>query len=87
MNATGIADRIFALARALVGHIRGGLALVNVVDSMLFGGLSGSATADSAALGSIIIPAMAREGYPPAFAAALTSSTASIGIICRRASP
>ena len=48
---------------------------------MLFGGLSGSATADSAALGSIIIPAMAREGYPPAFAAALTSSTASIGII------
>ncbi len=81
MNATGIADRIFALARALVGHIRGGLALVNVVDSMLFGGLSGSATADSAALGSIIIPAMAREGYPPAFAAALTSSTASIGII------
>ncbi len=81
MNATGIADRIFALARALVGHIRGGLALVNVVDSMLFGGLSGSATADSAALGSIIIPAMTREGYPPAFAAALTSSTASIGII------
>jgi tripartite ATP-independent transporter DctM subunit len=81
MNATGIADRIFALARALVGHVRGGLALVNVVDSMLFGGLSGSATADSAALGSIIIPAMAREGYPPAFAAALTSSTASIGII------
>jgi tripartite ATP-independent transporter DctM subunit len=81
MNATGIADRIFALARALVGHIRGGLALVNVVDSMLFGGLSGSATADSAALGSIVIPAMTREGYPPAFAAALTSSTASIGII------
>ena len=81
MNATGIADRIFDLARALVGHVRGGLALVNVVDSMLFGGLSGSATADSAALGSIIIPAMTREGYPPAFAAALTSSTASIGII------
>jgi C4-dicarboxylate transporter DctM subunit len=81
MNATGIADRIFDLARALVGHVRGGLALVNVVDSMLFGGLSGSATADSAALGSIVIPAMVREGYPPAFAAALTSSTASIGII------
>jgi tripartite ATP-independent transporter DctM subunit len=81
MNAAGISDRIFGLARALVGHIRGGLGLVNVVDSMLFGGLSGSAVADSAALGSVVLPAMAREGYPPAFSAALTSSTASIGII------
>jgi tripartite ATP-independent transporter DctM subunit len=81
MNSAGISDRIFALARALVGHIRGGLGLVNVVDSMLFGGLSGSAVADSAALGSVIIPAMRKEGYPPAFSAALTSSTASIGII------
>jgi tripartite ATP-independent transporter DctM subunit len=81
MNTAGISDRIFALARALVGHIRGGLALVNVVDSMLFGGLSGSAVADSAALGSVILPVMAKEGYPPAFSAALTSSTASIGII------
>jgi C4-dicarboxylate transporter DctM subunit len=81
MNTAGISDRIFALARALVGHIRGGLGLVNVVDSMLFGGLSGSAVADSAALGSVIIPAMNKEGYPPAFSAALTSSTASIGII------
>lgn len=81
MNTTGISDRIFDLARALVGHIRGGLGLVNVVDSMLFGGLSGSAVADAAALGSVILPAMAKEGYPPAFSAALTSSTASIGII------
>jgi C4-dicarboxylate transporter DctM subunit len=81
MNTAGISDRIFALARALVGHIRGGLGLVNVVDSMLFGGLSGSAVADSAALGSVILPAMAKEGYPPTFSAALTSSTASIGII------
>jgi C4-dicarboxylate transporter DctM subunit len=81
MNTAGISDRIFALARALVGHVRGGLGLVNVVDSMLFGGLSGSAVADSAALGSVILPAMKKEGYPPAFSAALTSSTASIGII------
>ncbi|MGH7265630.1 MAG: TRAP transporter large permease [Candidatus Rokuibacteriota bacterium] len=81
MNTAGISDRIFGLARALVGHIRGGLGLVNVVDSMLFGGLSGSAVADSAALGSVILPAMKKEGYPPAFSAALTSSTASIGII------
>jgi tripartite ATP-independent transporter DctM subunit len=81
MNTAGISDRIFTLARALVGHVRGGLGLVNVVDSMLFGGISGSAVADSAALGSVIMPAMAKEGYPPAFSAALTSSTASIGII------
>lgn len=81
MNTAGISDRIFGLARALVGHVRGGLGLVNVVDSMLFGGISGSAVADSAALGSVILPAMAKEGYPPAFSAALTSSTASIGII------
>jgi tripartite ATP-independent transporter DctM subunit len=81
MNTAGISDRIFVLARALVGHIRGGLGLVNVVDSMLFGGLSGSAVADSAALGSVILPAMAKEGYPLPFSAALTSSTASIGII------
>lgn len=81
MNTSGISDRIFALARALVGHIRGGLAIVNVLDSMLFGGISGSAVADAAALGSVILPAMAKEGYPPAFSAALTSSTASIGII------
>ena len=79
MNSAGISDRIIGLANALVGHFRGGLAMVNVVDSMLFGGISGSAVADTAALGTIIIPAMRKEGYPDNFSAALTSSTASIG--------
>ena len=81
MNSAGISDRIIGLANALVGHFRGGLAMVNVVDSMLFGGISGSAVADTAALGTIIIPAMRKEGYPDNFSAALTSSTASIGIV------
>ncbi|MBI2322687.1 MAG: TRAP transporter large permease [Chloroflexi bacterium] len=81
MNASGISARLVAFANALVGHIRGGLALANVVDSMLFGGISGSATADTAALGTVIIPAMVKEGYNRAFVAALTSSTSSIGIV------
>jgi C4-dicarboxylate transporter DctM subunit len=81
MNDTGISVRLIAFASALVGHFRGGLAMVNVVANMLFGGISGSAVADSAALGSILIPGMTRNGYPKAFAAALTSSASSIGII------
>jgi tripartite ATP-independent transporter DctM subunit len=81
MNSSGISLRIINLASALVGHIRGGLAMVNVVDSMFFAEISGSAVADVAALGSIIIPAMVRKGYTPAFTAALTSVTASLAII------
>jgi C4-dicarboxylate transporter DctM subunit len=81
MNDTGISVRLIAFASALVGHFRGGLAMVNVVANMLFGGISGSAVADSAALGSILIPGMAKNGYPKPFAAALTSSASSIGII------
>ena len=81
MNDTGISVRLIAFASSLVGHFRGGLAMVNVVANMLFGGISGSAVADSAALGSILIPGMSRNGYPKAFAAALTSSASSIGII------
>lgn len=81
MNASGISARLVDFANALVGHVRGGLAMANVVDSMLFGGISGSATADTAALGTVIIPAMIKEGYNRAFVAALTSSTSSIGII------
>ena len=81
MNTTGIAHRLIRFADALVGHLRGGLALVNVIASMIFGGISGSAVADTAALGSILIPAMEKEGYEKSFIAALTSSSASIGII------
>lgn len=81
MNSSGISLRIINLASALVGHVRGGLAMVNVVDSMFFAEISGSAVADVAALGSIIIPAMVKKGYTPQFTAALTSVTASIAII------
>jgi len=81
MNSSGISLRIINMASALVGHVRGGLAMVNVVDSMFFAEISGSAVADVAALGSIIIPAMVKKGYTPAFTAALTSVTASLAII------
>jgi len=81
MNSSGISLRIINLASSLVGHIRGGLAMVNVADSMFFAEISGSAVADVAALGSIIIPAMVKKGYTPQFTAALTSVTASLAII------
>ena len=81
MNASGITDRIIRLSTALVGSIRGGLAHVNVVTSMFFAGLSGSAVADTAALGSILIPAMKKDGYDSTFSAAITSASSVIGPI------
>lgn len=81
MNETGISTRLIDFAEALVGHLRGGLAMVNVVAAMLFGGISGSAVADATALGSVLIPGMTKAGYPKEFSAALTSSSGSIGII------
>jgi len=81
MNDTGISTRLIDFAEAMVGHFRGGLAMVNVLASMLFGGLSGSSVADTAALGSVLIPGMTKAGYSPEISAAITSSSASIGII------
>jgi C4-dicarboxylate transporter DctM subunit len=81
MNETGISTRLIDFAESLVGHLRGGLAMVNVIAAMLFGGISGSAVADSTALGSVLIPGMTKRGYPKEFSAALTSSSGSIGII------
>jgi len=81
MNACQLTDRIVAMARAFVGHIHGGLAQVNIMASMIFAGMSGSATADTAALGSILIPAMKKEGYPAGFSAAVTVASAMIGPI------
>jgi tripartite ATP-independent transporter DctM subunit len=81
LNHAGIAARIFAFAEALVGHIRGGLAHVNVVASMIFAGMSGVAQADAAGLGVIEVKAMAKEGFDPAFAAAVSASSAIIGPI------
>ncbi len=81
MNDVGISQRLIAFTRALVGTFRGALGQANVVTNMIFGGVSGSAVADAAAIGSILIPAMEKEGYPKSFTAALTSSAGSIGII------
>lgn len=81
MNACKLTDRIVALSKALVGHIHGGLAQVNIFASMIFAGMSGSATADTAALGSVMIPAMKREGYPAPFSAAVTVASAMVGPI------
>jgi tripartite ATP-independent transporter DctM subunit len=81
MNASGISRRLIALASALVGFIRGGLSMVTISASLFFAEISGSAVADVAALGSILIPAMKKKGYPPAFAAAVTSSSATLAVI------
>jgi tripartite ATP-independent transporter DctM subunit len=87
MNAGGISARLFEFARALVGAFRGGLAHVNVLTSMFFGGMIGSSTADLAGTGSIVIPEMKRNGYPADFAAALTASSAGIGPMIPPSSP
>ena len=79
MNATGVTERIFAFANALVGHLKAGLAQVNVLSSMIFAGISGAAVADCAGLGAIEIKAMREAGYRPAFAAAITVASSVIG--------
>ncbi|ETW11509.1 TRAP-type C4-dicarboxylate transport system, large permease component [Roseivivax marinus] len=79
MNATGVTERIFAFANALVGHLKAGLAQVNVLSSMIFAGISGAAVADCAGLGAIEIKAMRENGYKPDFAAAITVASSVIG--------
>jgi tripartite ATP-independent transporter DctM subunit len=81
MNASGISRRLIAFASALVGFVRGGLAMVSVGASMFFAEMSGSAVADVAALGSILIPGMKKKGYPKELAAAVMSSSATLAII------
>ncbi|MBN9672104.1 TRAP transporter large permease [Roseibium aggregatum] len=81
VNKGGIGRRIVDFSQALVGSFRGGLAHANVTASMFFGGISGSATADSAAIGSVLIPAMKRGGYPAPFSVAVTATSSVIGII------
>ena len=81
MNASGISRRLIAFASALLGFVRGGLAMVTVGTSLFFAEISGSAVADVAALGSILIPAMKRKGYPTPFAAAVTSSASTLAVI------
>lgn len=81
MNRGGITLRLVEFAQALMGHLRGGLAHVNVLSSMLFAGLSGSAVADTSALGSMLVPAMEKQGYTRRFAAAITAASSVIGPI------
>lgn len=81
MNHAGIASRIFALALAALGHIKGGLAHVNVAASIVFAGMSGVAQADAAGLGTVEIHAMRRAGYDPAFAGAVSAASSIIGPI------
>ncbi|MER0236895.1 TRAP transporter large permease [Fulvimarina sp. MAC8] len=81
MNATGITRRLIAFVSAVIGFVRGGLAMVNVAVSLFFAEISGSAVADVAAMGSIIIPEMKKRGYGAPFSAAITSSSASLAII------
>lgn len=81
MEAGGISRRIIDLANALVGWLPGGLAAVAVVSAMFFAGISGSAAADAAAVGAILIPAMKRSGYDSPFAAAVQASGGSVGVI------
>ncbi len=81
MNKGGITERLVEFSQALMGHLRGGLAHVNILSSMLFAGLSGSAVADTSALGSMLIPAMEKQGYTRRFAAAVTAASSVIGPI------
>lgn len=81
MNASGITDRLINFVSALIGFVRGGLAMINIGVSLFFAEISGSAVADVAALGSILIPQMKKRGYSAPFSAAVTSSSASLAII------
>jgi len=81
MNASGISQRLIAFASAIVGFVRGGLSMVTTAASMFFAEISGSAVADVASLGSILIPQMKAKGYPGAFAAAITSSSATLAVV------
>ena len=81
MGRAGITGRLVDLANALVGHVRGGMAHVNIVTSMLMAGIQGTAAADTAAVGSMLIPAMIKDRYAPNFAAAVTAASSAIGPI------
>ncbi|HRY23382.1 MAG: TRAP transporter large permease [Geminicoccaceae bacterium] len=81
MNSGGITERIIRFANALVGWMRGGLGLTNVAGSMLFGGISGTAVADAASIGGMMIPGMKKAGYPADFSAAITAASSTVGPI------
>jgi tripartite ATP-independent transporter DctM subunit len=81
MNSSGITERLVDLSRAMVGQFRGGLGHISVVVSMIFAGISGSSTAEAAGIGSLLIPAMKRQGYDASFTVALIACASVIGVI------
>jgi len=81
MNSAGITERLVDFTKTIVGHFRGGLAQINVVVSMIFAGISGSSTADAAGEGSLIIPAMRKQGYDASFSVAITACSSVMGVI------
>ena len=81
MNSAGITERLVSLSRATVGHLPGGLGHINVMVSMLFAGISGSSTADAAGIGSLMIPAMKKQGYDSSFSVAITACSSVMGVI------
>ncbi|HPA58959.1 MAG TPA: TRAP transporter large permease [Synergistales bacterium] len=81
MNRSGLTDRLLDFCRLLVGSVHGGLGYVNVVGSIILSGVNGSAAADASALGSILIPAMVKDGFSPSYSAGLTAGSALIGPI------
>ncbi len=87
MNTGGITKRIIHFCMELLRPIRGGLGEVNIVASMIFGGISGSSVADTSALGSILIPAMEKEGYPPDASAGITVASSTMGMIIPPSTP
>lgn len=81
MNSGGITQRLLDLSMFFVGRLKGGLGLVNVAGSMIFGGISGSSASDTASIGSVLIPEMKRRGYPASFAAGITVASSTMGMI------
>nr|WP_233752797.1 TRAP transporter large permease [Flavilitoribacter nigricans] len=81
MNHGGLTEKIIAFCNRLTGHIRGGLALANIGASMLFAGISGTAVSDTASIGSVMIPAMKKEGYDAGFSCAVTAASSTVGPI------
>ena len=79
MTSATITDRLVELSRKVMGRVQGGLAQVNILVSMFFAGMNGSVVADTATVGSLLIPAMKRAGYSASFAAAITAVSGTIG--------
>jgi tripartite ATP-independent transporter DctM subunit len=81
MNSSGITTRLIDLSMVIVGRLRGGLGLVNIFSSMIFGGISGSSTSDTASIGSVLIPEMKKRNYPASFASGITVASSTMGMI------